>query len=291
MTTTPTVNDAALVDDLTTSVGQMLAKLDNLYPFVRALVNSHQEPYVSFLLPEQLDNQNRSYRADRFARDLAASAGHQLPGRESPAPGNLGAISIDALLHYTLHAVIKAMRNNLRARSHHHLITTDTGVYKETCTSYPLCRECQGLDVTRTPAEPTFDQLLTTARLLSWQMTTLGALNHVLRELEDVHTQALDLIDGNARVLLAEVYEGVVCPHCQRATLAAFFRDDLIRCDRDPDTGKWEPCICHDLFCECKHRPIEFRHDWIRSKPGRDKRSWYALSDLLGLGDLKVRAR
>lgn len=268
----------ALVDAAQTAVGQMLTKLENLYPFVRALVNSHQEPYVSFLLPEQLADQNRSYRADRFARDLAASAGHQLPGRESPAPGNLGAISIDALLHFTLHAVIKAMRNNLKARSRHHLVTDRGQVYKEVCTTLPYCLECTGLTV-RTPTEPTFEQLLWATREMSWQMTTLNPLQHVLRDLEDVYSQGVDLIDGNARIRLDQVYPGVVCPHCKKATLAAFFRDDLIRCDRDPDTETWEQCICSDPFCECKNRPIEFRHDWIRSKPLRDKRSWYALAD------------
>lgn len=288
---------AELVDQLQTDVSKALSALDNVYPFVRALVNSHQEPYVSYLLPEQLDDQNRAYRSDKYARALAASAGQGLAMNSSETPGNLPAISAEAELMATLHASIKTLRSQLW-RAHGQETTryypdnrAPLRIRHGACTLVrvgPKCRTCTALDLI-TPPEPSFEQMLWIARSLSWDVTTTTTLHRVLRDLEAAHKTATDLVDGNARVLLADTYPGIVCPHCNRATLAAFFRDDVIRCDRDPDTGQWETCICTDPFCECKNRPVEFRHDWVRTKPSRDKRSWYALADTFDNADLKAR--
>ena len=84
-------------------------------------------------------------------------------------------------------------------------------------------------------------------------------------------------IDGNDRTLLP-----VNCPHCDRRTLVVTHATGVIRCDADPKTGNYAPCVCPDSYCACHQAPVTYRHTWLRANL-TGPHSWWALSDRLHL--------
>lgn len=257
----PEATHAELLDDLQTQVGELLTTLANLAPMVEALTDTRQRG-LGFLTPEGRDAQDRIHRAGKQAgadrlegsRIATWAPGVDIvdvgPG-ESPAPGNIGGLSMAADIVTTLHHTARYLIN-LQARA---------GI----CT------------LVRIPTEPTTEQLVAAVRQLTWQTTSLRHLEAVRRDLEHLRDETLRLIDGNDRTVL-----NADCPHCGNRTLVVYFADDLIRCDRHPKTKRYEPCTCPDPLCDCKTRPVTYRHEWHRAK-GTKPNGWWALADRLNL--------
>lgn len=242
--------EAALLDDLQTSVAELLTDVSNLTPFVAALTDTHQRG-LGFLTYEGKQAQGRAYRAEQRAGAERRKDGYDLGPGESPSPGNIAGLSVYAEIHTTLHFLVRYLIKDLAKR----------GV----CT------------LTQVPKDPEIDDLVTTLRALTWQAIAMPPLEAVRRDLEQLRETARQLIDGNDRTVL-----GADCPHCGNRTLVVYFADGLIRCDRHPKTGRYEPCTCPDPLCDCKVRPRAFRHEWHRAK-GTKPNSWWSLSDRLNL--------
>lgn len=251
---------AELLDDAITAVSEQLTTIGNLIPLIAALTDSRQRGlgFVTYEGKQIQDDMIRSDRADLDKRIRAARELKLLPadgfirGRgESPAPGNIIAVSVEAHVHTTLHHVVRQLVHD-QARH---------GV----CT------------LVRVPQDATLPELVAATRSLSWSCTTTTLLDTIERDLAQLVDDAHRLIDGNDRTVL---YAN--CPHCGNRTLVVYFKDDLIRCDRHPKTGRYEPCTCPDPLCDCKTRPRAFRHEWHRSR-GTKPNSWWALADRLNL--------
>jgi hypothetical protein len=251
---------ADLLDDAITAVSEQLTTISNLVPLISALTDSRQRG-LGFVTYEGKQIQDEMIRKDREERDRLikyARRRGRLPldglisGRgESPAPGNIVAISVEAHVHTTLHHVIRQFIKD----------QANNGV-------------CA---LTRAPENASLHQLIVATRSLAWACTSTTLLDAIDRDLEQLVDDAHRLIDGNDRTVLA-----ANCPHCGNRTLVVYFADDLIRCDRHPKTGRYEPCTCPDPLCECKSRPRAFRHEWHRTK-GTKPNGWWALADRLNL--------
>lgn len=85
-------------------------------------------------------------------------------------------------------------------------------------------------------------------------------LRSIRRELQWVVDEAGVVIDGTGQTTHGD------CPHCGRPTIVIDFRTGVIRCDVDRRTGKVEECRCGDDYCLCRFKPVEFRHEWRKSK-------------------------
>lgn len=247
MTIEPT--EAALLDDLQTSVSELLSTISNLTPFVELLVDTRQRG-LGFMTYEAKEAQSGLHRKERRAAAQRRKDGYVLGPGESPVPGNVAGLSVYADLHATLHHLAR------------HLINAQARV--------GICT------MTRIPSEPSVDQLVAALRELTWQSASMFALEGVRRDLEVLRDESLRLIDGNDRTVL-----GADCPHCKNRTLVVYFKDELIRCDRDPKTGRYEPCTCAESICECKSRPRDFRHEWHLSK-GTKPNGWEYLAARIG---------
>lgn len=251
----PTTAAVDLLDDAVTGVAELLTTLANLIPLVGDLTNSRQRGlgFMTFEGKRIQDEMVRSEREDLDKRIRRAREKNLLPldgfvgGRgESPAPVNIVAGSIDAHVHTTLHHTIKQLVGDLA--------------------KHGICT------LTRVPEDATSLELVAVVRQLIWQCVNIPLLDAIDRDLEDLIENARRLIDGEDRVWM-----NAECPHCENRTLVAFLVDDLIRCDRHPKTGRYEPCTCSDPLCECKTRP--HRHEWFRNK----KPDWEALNDRIDL--------
>lgn len=251
---------AELLDDAITAVSEQLTTISNLIPLINALTNTRQRG-LGFVTYEGKQIQNEMLRKDREERDRLIKYARRhnilpldglITGRgASPAPVNIVAVSVEAHVHTTLH-------HNIRQLVRHQAVQ---GI----CT------------LVRVPEDANLHELVTSTRSLSWACTDTQLLQGIERDLEQLVDDAHRLIDGNDRTVLA-----ADCPHCGNRTLVVYFADDLIRCDRHPRTGRYEPCTCPDPLCECKTRPRAFRHEWHRSK-GTKANGWWSLADRLNL--------
>lgn len=259
MTHEPT--EAAILDDLQSSIAVLIGEFTTtLAPMVINLVDTHQRGlgFITYEGKQLQDQMIRRDREDLAKRQRQARYLGRLPkdgfivGRgESPAPGNVAGISAEAEIWATLSDLVRRLVRDQATRG--------------------LCT------LTRIPTEPTIEDLLAGLRSLVWQTPTMQLLETTRRDLEHLRETALALIDGNDRTVL-----GADCPHCERRTLVVYFKEDLIRCDRDPKSGRYEPCVCNDPVCGCKTGRGEFRHEWHRAK-GTKPNGWWALADRLNL--------
>lgn len=237
-----------LLDDLQTSISELLSTIANLTPMVESLTSTHQRG-LGFLTPEGKEAQGRMHRAEKIAGAQRRKDGYDIGPGESPSPGNIGGLSMAADIHVTLHHCARYLIN-LQAR---HGICTLTTI----------------------PTEPTTDDLIAAVRALTWQTFAMPHLEAIRRDLEQLRDDTLRLIDGNDRTVL-----NADCPHCGLRTLIVHFTDDLIRCDRNPRSKRYEPCTCPDPLCDCKVRPVTFRHEWHRAK-GDKVGGWHYLERLI----------
>lgn len=107
--------------------------------------------------------------------------------------------------------------------------------------------------------------------------TSRRILDQATRDLEHLVEISNACIDGNDRTLLP-----VNCPHCDRRTLVVTHDTGVIRCDADPKTGEYAPCVCPDSYCACHQAPVAHRHTWYRANLAGPN-SWWSLSDRLHL--------
>jgi hypothetical protein len=99
-------------------------------------------------------------------------------------------------------------------------------------------------------------------------------LRSIVRELQWLLDEADVVIDGTMQTPYG------ACPHCGRPTIVVDFRAGVIRCDADRRTGHLEECRCGDDYCHCRFHPVEFRHEWSKSKAGVKKDGWHRFAQL-----------
>lgn len=238
------------VEDLQAEISKSLTDLAALADLVHQLVDSHQRG-LGFLTAEgrkildaQLlaDRKFRRTQPDRFDDDGRLVLGLDFLNRDTMVAGTghvataatISALSVDAEILFTLHHLIRRVTKALERAG--------------LCTLHRL------------PAEPPRNQLLAHLRKLCWDAPSRSLLTEVQRDLDQLHEAANLVIDGNDRTAMDDP-----CPHCGRKTLVVYFRKGLIRCDRDPRTGHFQVCRCPDSYCDCKQKPVSFRHSWWRA--------------------------
>lgn len=166
------------------------------------------------------------------------------------APGAVDVISVQAATIRRLHQLVEYLTTALFAQ----------GV----CTLHQLLTEAPIQDVT------------THLRALAMDLDDHDALTDVLESLEKLVEDLRDVIDGNDRTHLP-----APCPHCGRDSLIVFWRDKITRCDKSPKSRHYAPCTCPDPLCECKHRPVAYRHTWNLDRPPSAANSWQTLASRL----------
>jgi hypothetical protein len=263
----PQATDTAIaIDQLQTEISAQLTDLTVLTERVVDLVDTHQRG-LGFLTPlgrQAMDRQVRDERAERRGQpDRVDEAGHPVNGLDwlnrttpvagtgnVPAPAEVPAVAMDAEIYFTLRDLVRRIVRDLDR----------AGI----CTLHRL------------PAEPTNTQLITHLRGLVMSAPKASLLAQVSSEVAHLLEQATVLVDGNDKAFLGD------CPHCGNPTLVVYFNDGEIRCDRDPHTGHFGPCRCPDAYCDCKKKPISFRHTWHRDRAAATD-GWWTLADRLNL--------
>lgn len=107
-----------------------------------------------------------------------------------------------------------------------------------------------------------------------------GLVAALVRDLEAWLSAAGELVDGADRMPLE-----APCPWCKRRTLTVDLVDSTISCQRDRDSGRFEPCRCGRPDCGCAASAaavVTSRHTWRRDRPG-DRDGWLALASQLNL--------
>jgi hypothetical protein len=250
------------LDGLRYDVMTALGQLEPLQDLVARLVDTHQRG-LGFLTPDARAAMGAQYIADRRYRTTQADRdvvgldwlnrdADVIPSGHVRAPGTVSAVSTSADIAFTLHELVQKTTWWLERR-------------EGTCV------------IGDVPAEPTPEQLILRLRALVLHVTSDRRLLHVWRETRRLVEDATYVVDGDERAALDDP-----CPHCDRRTLVAYMRRDLIRCDRDR-TGRYGLCRCSDPLCECRRRPIAYRHEWHRTPQaaGDRRRTWSALNNLL----------
>lgn len=155
------------------------------------------------------------------------------------APGNLKALAAEAALTHALREGVRRAIAHLDSR----------GI----CWLPRLDHDASLLQVS-----------LHLAELLP-HITSREVLETISAELADAVAQGGEIAHGESKTSL----EGVPCIHCGRRTLVMLWARphndvdvDTVICDRDPRTGHYQVCRCADPLCDCKRRPVSFRHSW-----------------------------
>lgn len=238
------------VEDLQVLVSTALSDLQSRYRMVRHLIDTRQRG-LGFATVEAKQQMDKLARAERTDRRQAEIEGQPTGTGETMAPGNLTVWAYLAHAHDVLTDLIQASVAEFMAG----------GV----CTLH------------QAPAEPSFTDLVNHIRVLSWDVTSPRLLQLMHTQIEHLTSEARRLVDGNDRTRL-----DAPCPHCARKTLVVYFDTGVIRCDRDPFTGRLEDCTCPDPMCGCKTNPLGHRHEWHRSR-GTGPGGWRHLADRLNL--------
>lgn len=238
-----------------------LSILLDLVPKVSALTDSHQRG-LGFMSYDARQIENAMIRKERRERIKAQILGQPAGHGATAAPGNFTALSVYVEIWAAArHQVRRLVRWQAK-----------NGVVPAVAPAVEV------------PVDgATAIELLRMLRPLVWETTEDRVLRAVLDDLQHVHELAEHLIDGNDRTLL-----DVPCPHCGRKTLVATFKDGVITCGKDHATGERHACICSDPLCECKTRPVAYRHTWHRNHVGRAD-SWEALADRRSISDLATK--
>lgn len=264
-------DNGATIRELHAEVVESLDQLRAAAGFVLDLLDSRQRG-LGFLTPEgrrildaqlQADRRQRRTQPERLADDGSLVLGLDWLNRDThvagtghiPAPAAVSATAVDAEILFTLHHLIRRVTARLERAG--------------LCTLHRL------------PAEPTYGQLFDHLANLVKSAPSPTLLTEVQRELDHLLESTSLVVDGNDRTHLGD------CPHCGRSTLVVYFRDEIVRCDRDPHTGTYAPCRCEDRYCDCKRSPVSFRHTWYRSvrnspKP-RTAHDWHDLASRLNI--------
>lgn len=210
----------------------------------------------------QADGKTAGLNVSPEVNDAGLKTGHVA------APGNIKVIAVEV-------EITAALRHNLR-RTVTYLATW--GI----CSRWPI-----------TDNDTTSELAHHVSRLLPY-IQSQQLLTGIARDLGQVVETAGDIAYGEARTPL----EGELCPHCGRPTLVMLWARkhtgievDQARCDRDPRTGHYQPCICADPLCDCKRRPVTYRHTWQRVAGSGPHTTDFLTRRLAQLRDLKKGTR
>lgn len=255
---------------LQVELSSVLGDLQGLVPHLLQLTTTHPRGlgYVTHAGRLAMGKQHQEEK--QVARDNAR-LGFPAPSGDKPAPGNLTPVSAHADL-------------TMRLIDAGHKLTQALLLQGDVCPATRLSREATNTQL--------LDYLLDLQRLVRH----LPTLTKVTADLTEIRDRVSDIVDGQARVSLRELWgPDAVCPHCHRPTLVLYGRDVIV-CEEDTRTGeKHPPCTCSDVMCECKSRPRAFRHTWYRDP--RDERrgtasTWHHLAARLkGAVELKTDRR
>jgi len=234
-----------LLEQARVDLATTMRHLGDTITLLEALHDTRQRGQ-GFLTYDQAQARDRLLRAEKRIRAWNQANGFPEPLGDIPAPGSITALNHTTLIHMALR--------------HHASRTART-----------LLRD--GYPTTPPPPDPSTMHLRDHLWTLANQAEDLALLEGITRDLTELSDAAQIFIDGTDRVLLP-----AHCPHCDRRTLVANLRDGTIRCDRDPKTGNFEPCVCSDPICDCKRDPRGHRHHWDQAKGG-----WEKLGDRLSI--------
>jgi hypothetical protein len=193
---------------------------------------------------------------ERRVRAENAQQGHPAPSADISPPGDFRVVAADADLTTTL-------RHTARRLLKHHKANDRAPVPA-------LAGE----------PTPSMQQLLDYVLELTAEATDDKLLAGIYRDLNTAREESERAVDGVGRDHLPDP-----CPFCGHQTLVVDFRQDLIQCDRDPKTGLVSPCVCPDPICECKSKPVAFRHTWYRNPLDQRRKTpsdtWHKLAGRL----------
>ena len=220
---------------------------------VEDLLDSHQSGY-GFLTPAQKAAVEIQAAKDRRDQAVRLKNGEPLGHGAIATPGNIGAISLSDVTRRGLRASVRRLTEHLYRRP-------------SVCVTRPL------------PAEPTLAELAGHVLHLADLVldTDVEVLADIAAGLDEHLTGLRSFIDGEDQQRI-----GNNCPHCGRNTLILFRREWTIRCLDEPTATDFAPCTCREVICECKTRPVTFRHSWAMS-PGPGGLSFHALGRALGV--------
>lgn len=244
----PTEAPTAGVEGWKVSIGSVVGALRHLVGVMDGV--QHQVDTrvfrLGFLTHAGRESLDRQTREERRVRAENAQQGHPPPSGDISPPGNFSAVAADADLTTTLRHNIRRLRKHLTASA------AVIGI------PYNLVALSPGQD-------PTVRQLLDHLENLVLDIPNDDTaadklLASVYRDLDVARQSTETAVNGAGRTLLPDS-----CPHCGNHTLVVDFKDDLIRCDRDPKTGIPSRCVCSDPLCECKQKPVAYRHTWYRN--------------------------
>lgn len=231
--------------ELQVAITKTIADLQAIAPMVKNLADTHQRG-LGFLSFDARQVQNAMVRDERRLRRKAQVLGQPTGHGATAAPGNIAGINADVEIWAVTRHQIRRLNKWLIVRGHQAV---------EAAGDADTLQLLQLLDA----------QILT--------ITDDPALRSVHDDLVNVLAQSQNLIDGNDRVQL-----DVPCPHCGRTTLLVTLKDGVVTCGRDPRTGRHHDCTCPSSVCECKTRPIAYRHTWHRERASKPD-GWITLAN------------
>lgn len=257
----PDRSDGTVLEELQVAIGAKLTKLAGYLPYIDDLTEAaqHELPFQS-PAAQAAAARAAEIEADADRMDFEVRPGRQWerPERRIVGVGNtrtpvasLSALTLSADIAVMLHGLVRRIVTALNAAG--------------------VC------PIARLAPEPTAEQLIAHLRELRWAAPSPSLLRTVDGELTTLVDAADRFVHGDAMRLLPDP-----CPHCGNYSLIAYFRDDVIRCDRNSRSRQraLEPCVCDNEICQCKTTPVSFRHEWIRNPPSAPN-SWAKLSGRL----------
>lgn len=250
---------------LAAAIRDNLADLTATWPTLVTLLTTKPRG-LGFATPAALEAQAAQVLAERRDRTARLIAGGAVGAGDTADPANLRVM--DAIIDTT--TVLTAAARKLA-----YLIHTVTDSWPSSLAT----------------ADAEIDQLidLVDRRVLEFSSTTwdpahtdqiTSTLSTIAQDLARVSSRATEIADQRIRTNI----DGG-CPHCHRETLIAIFNTwtatgfiDVIRCDRDRATSRYELCVCEDPWCFCKQDATSTnrRHSW-----GRDE--WWRLAERITL--------
>jgi hypothetical protein len=238
--------------DLRALLDAALRELDQLLTVADNLVDTRQ-PGIGFLTADAAKVMDDTVRKERRDRVEQAKHGIKLTG-PIPAPVTVSAVS---LIEET-ERICGEWADNIDARLQRAGVCF---IHGQVFTSIGI-------------ADAQVGRLLDLVHVVDRR----PLLARIHSDVEDLLARHRSLIDGREKAY--RLRES--CPHCGRNTLVCYPESHLVVCEKDPKTGRYEPCVCDDSYCRCKTTG-RHRHEWSREYRGRW--SIYGLRDSLNLAN------
>lgn len=242
--------------ELRVLIDQALTELQALLPLLGDLVDTRQRG-LGFITATGRQALDKQVRKEHEARLPNLKAGVVITG-DVPAPVNIAAVSLSGEIQTQLAHLTARLRRRM----------AEVGI----------------CPATRPPVgeRPSTRQIIADARTVVRLVGSKKLLLEVARITQALTDQSRNFVHGSDRI-----EGGQVCPHCGRRSLVTYLTDGIVRCEKDPQTGREEDCVCRDSYCECKVR--NYRHEWYRNPPATtpallrkkwkaSSRSWHGLA-------------